>query len=101
MGNFGTLFDSTIVESNAAETTVGSEVAWVRFPGMPIQYYNKSVLRAISGVVGNFMWVDYNTGEAQRGRFARVAVEIYLSKPLISHFTIEIVFREWNMRICL
>ena len=35
------------------------------------------------------MWVDYNTEEAQRGRFVRVAVEVNLSKPLISHFTID------------
>ena len=74
---------------NAADKTVGSVVAWVRFPGMPIQYYNKSVLRAISEVVGKFIRVDYNTEEAQRGKFARVAVEINLSKPLVSQFLID------------
>ena len=31
----------------------------------------------------------YNTGEAQRDKFARVAVEINLSKPLIPHFMID------------
>ena len=64
-------------------------VAWVQFLGMSIQYYNKSVLFAISGVVGKFMKVDYNTGEAQRGKFAKVAVEINLLKPLVSHFTLD------------
>ena len=33
--------------------------------------------------------MDYNTGEAQRGKFARVAVEINLLKPLVSHFMID------------
>ena len=51
---------------NVSEKNVNSVVAWVRFWGMPIQYYYKSVLRAISGVVGKFIRVDYNTGEAQR-----------------------------------
>ena len=46
---------------NVAEKTVNSMVALVRFLGMSIQYYNKSVLRAISRVVGKFMKVDYNT----------------------------------------
>ena len=49
---------------NVAESNVGSVVAWVQFPGMPIQYYNKSVLRAISETVRKFMKVDYNIGEA-------------------------------------
>ena len=74
---------------NAVEKDVNCVVAWIRFPSMPIQYYNKSVLPAIDGVVGKFMRVDYNTGEAQCGKFARVVVEINLSKPLISQFTID------------
>ena len=56
---------------------------------MPIQYYNKSVLRAILRVVGKFIRVDYNTGEAQRGKLARVTVELNLNKPPVSSFLID------------
>ena len=73
---------------NMVETNVSFVVAWVRFLGMSIQYYNKSVLRAIFGVVGKFIRMDYNIRESQHGKFARVVVEINISKPLISHVTI-------------
>ena len=74
---------------NVTETNANSVVVWVRFPGMPIQYYNKSVLCATSSVVGKFMCVDYNTGEAQRGKFTRIAVELNLKKPLVSQFLMD------------
>ena len=78
---------------NAAETTIDSVVAWFGFQACRSNttinlFYN--VLRTISGVMGNFVRVEYNTREAQHGRFMRVAVEINLSKPLISHFTIDV-----------
>ncbi|XP_010520311.1 PREDICTED: uncharacterized protein LOC104799464 [Tarenaya hassleriana] len=64
-------------------------VAWIRFPAMPIQYYHAALLEIIAGNIGRVIRVDYNTVSASRGRFARVAVELDLSKPLISSFEIE------------
>ena len=43
---------------NVVETNVSHMVAWVRFLGMPIEYYNKSVLCVMFEVVGKFMKVD-------------------------------------------
>lgn len=59
-------------------------VAWVHFPRLPLQYYNKTVLRAIIGIVGKLIKIDYNTERAQREKFTRVAIEINLHKPPVS-----------------
>ncbi|KAK9203874.1 hypothetical protein WN943_014131 [Citrus x changshan-huyou] len=61
-------------------------VAWIRLPGMPLHYYHKRVLRILGEVVGRVIRIDYNTEAAKRGKFARIAVEIYLNKPLVSQF---------------
>lgn len=63
--------------------------AWVRFPEMLIQYYKKNVLRAIGKVLKKFIKIDYNTKEAQRGKFALMAVELDLRKPLISKILVD------------
>ena len=40
-------------------------------------------------MVGKTVKVDLNTQLAARGKFARVAVEIDLNKPLVSRFTLD------------
>ncbi|XP_050226208.1 uncharacterized protein LOC126676119 [Mercurialis annua] len=78
--------------------------AWIRLPGMPIQYYNKKVLRYIGEMVGRVIKIDYCTEAAERGKFARIAVELDLSKPLVSQFCLDkrIQFVEYEClpRIC-
>lgn len=74
---------------NPEEEKIKSILAWIRFSGLPYHYYHRSVLILLAGVVGHFKKVDYNTEEAQRGRFARVAVELDLEKPLVSHILID------------
>ncbi|XP_050222064.1 uncharacterized protein LOC126672161 [Mercurialis annua] len=78
--------------------------AWIRLPGMPIHYYNKKVLRYIGQMVGRVLKIDYCTEAAERGKFARIAVELDLSKPLVSQFCLDgkVQFVEYEClpRIC-
>ncbi|KAK9209599.1 hypothetical protein WN944_001966 [Citrus x changshan-huyou] len=53
---------------------------------MSLHYYHKRVLRILGEVVGRVIRIDYNTKAAKHGKFARVAVEICLNKPLVSQF---------------
>lgn len=69
--------------SEAMETTTA---VWVRFPELPIEYYQDRVLYAIAKCIGKPLKVDLNTAMAARGRFARVCVEVDLNKPLFSRF---------------
>ncbi|KAI8031372.1 Uncharacterized protein LOK49_LG01G03785 [Camellia lanceoleosa] len=61
---------------------------WVRFPQLPIEYYNEKVLYHIAKVIGKPLKVDLNTAMSTRGRYARVCVEVDLTKPLVSRFAI-------------
>ncbi|XP_050222758.1 uncharacterized protein LOC126672849 [Mercurialis annua] len=78
--------------------------AWIRLPRMPIHYYNKKVLRHIGAMVGKVIKIDYCTEAAERGKFARIAVELDLNKPLVSQFRLDgnVQFVEYEClpRIC-
>ena len=43
----------------------------------------------IGNVVGKVIRIDYNTESLTRGKFARIAVEVSLNKPLCSHFCLD------------
>ncbi|XP_015380884.1 uncharacterized protein LOC107174472 [Citrus sinensis] len=64
-------------------------VAWIRLPGMSLHYYHKRVLRMLGNVVGKVIRIDYNTESITRGKFARIAVEVSLKKPLCSQFFLD------------
>ncbi|CAN1729268.1 hypothetical protein LINPERHAP1_LOCUS551 [Linum perenne] len=57
-------------------------VAWVRFPHLPIHFYHVEVLTSLGNLVGKTIKIDFNTQRAERGKFARIAIELDLSEPL-------------------
>lgn len=64
-------------------------VAWIRLSQMNIQFYHKSIIRRLGHIIGPVIKIDNNTITAQRGKFARLAVELDLQKPLVSQFNLE------------
>lgn len=61
----------------------------MRFLGLPIHYYHKSMFRAISRVIEKVFRIGYNTESTKRGKFARLTVGIGMTKPLISKFMLD------------
>ncbi|KAJ4842859.1 hypothetical protein Tsubulata_031873 [Turnera subulata] len=61
---------------------VTSVVAWVRVPGLSTELYQREILREVCNRIGRMIRVDYSTQKTERGKFAKVAVELDLSKPL-------------------
>ncbi|KAL4387446.1 hypothetical protein GQ457_09G020350 [Hibiscus cannabinus] len=57
-------------------------LVWVRLPGLPYRYYTKVLFRRIAAILGQIVKVDYNTVGGERGKFARLAVMVDLTKPL-------------------
>ncbi|XP_019153453.1 PREDICTED: uncharacterized protein LOC109149917 [Ipomoea nil] len=57
---------------------------WVRLPGLSAEYYRDDAVKNILIHVGNPIKLDRCTAGVDRGMFARAAVEIDLSKPLVS-----------------
>ncbi|KAJ4841014.1 hypothetical protein Tsubulata_034619, partial [Turnera subulata] len=63
---------------------VTSIVAWVQIPNL-----SSELLQAVCNEIGRLVRLDHNTEEALRGRYARVALEIDLSKPLQSQVFVD------------
>lgn len=59
-------------------------MVWVRFPGMNLVYYDESPLLAMASAIGKPIKVDQRTLSVDRGRFARVCVEIDLNQPVVA-----------------
>ena len=56
---------------------------WVRFPELPIEFYDRSVLLEIGKAIGPVMRIDSHTASGSRGSYARLCIQIDLMKPLI------------------
>ncbi|CAN1848740.1 hypothetical protein LINPERHAP1_LOCUS39048 [Linum perenne] len=59
-------------------------VVWVRFPHLPIHLYHKQILSSLGNLIGHTVRMDHNTQTAERGKFARITVEIDLNEPLVT-----------------
>ena len=66
-----------------------SVIAWIQLPGMALHYYHKLILWMIGQTVGKVVRINYNMESATRGKFARIAIEVTLSKPLVSQFLLD------------
>ncbi|MCH94906.1 hypothetical protein A2U01_0015876, partial [Trifolium medium] len=72
-----------------ASDTIKSVAVWIRISGLPIEYYDTRVLNFIGNRVGKTVKVDKNTLQQERGKYARLCVEVNLTKPLLAMFTIK------------
>ncbi|KAJ1380290.1 Zinc finger, CCHC-type [Sesbania bispinosa] len=69
---------------------------WIRIPSLPIEYYDRTILSRIGDSLGKTVRVDSNTLKpkngvwdetvTERGKFARLSIEVDLKQPLISSF---------------
>ncbi|XP_019155204.1 PREDICTED: uncharacterized protein LOC109152077 [Ipomoea nil] len=63
--------------------------AWVRLPDIPIEYFDEDTLIKLGDKIGKTIKIDDTTCLASRGKFARICVEIDITKQLLAKFTIE------------
>ncbi|XP_058775976.1 uncharacterized protein LOC131650277 [Vicia villosa] len=62
---------------------------WIRISGLPVEYYNPKVLQVIGNLVGRTVKVDKNMLQSERGKYARICVEVDISKPLLAMFELK------------
>ena len=62
---------------------------WVRLSKLPMEWIDVELLRSIGGMLGTTFKVDPITETQARGRYARICVEIDITKPLISSLLVE------------
>lgn len=70
----------------AKSARIESLLVWVRFPILPVEYFNEYWLMRAGNRIGRTVKVDRTTLLAARGKFARVCVEVDLTKPLKSGY---------------
>ncbi|XP_058727166.1 uncharacterized protein LOC131598601 [Vicia villosa] len=69
--------------------SIENVAVWIRISGLQIEYYDPKVLSFIGDRVGKSVKVDKNTLKQERGKYARICVEVNLTKPLLAMFTIK------------
>lgn len=67
---------------------ISKTMVWVRFPELPIEYYDREFLFMLGATIGNPGRVDATRENAMRGKFARLCVEVDFNKLLISRVKI-------------
>ncbi|CAI0442244.1 unnamed protein product [Linum tenue] len=58
-------------------------IVWIQLPALKVHFYHREVLMSLGNLVGRTIKLDYHTINRQRRKFARLAVEIDMSKPLV------------------
>lgn len=58
----------------------------VRFPDLPLEYYDSSILFRIGEKIGKPIRIDSATSLISKGNFARLCVEVDITKPLLAKF---------------
>ncbi|KAJ4832022.1 hypothetical protein Tsubulata_010266 [Turnera subulata] len=56
---------------------------------MPVEWYRQDILSLISAQISKPIRIDVNTLEAERGKFALLAIEVEFLKPLVGWVEIE------------
>lgn len=61
-------------------------IVWVRLPDLPMEYYDHTFLFRVGEKIGTPMMIDSATSLTSRGKFARMCVEVDITKPLLAKF---------------
>ncbi|XP_021611705.1 uncharacterized protein LOC110614472 [Manihot esculenta] len=88
-------------EFDPFQATFEKLTVWIQFPCLPIEYYDENFLMRVGAKVGKPIRVDTRTSLVSRGRFARMCVEVDLSKPLLSKFKLQKRIRKIEYGVCI
>ncbi|KAI9111971.1 hypothetical protein K1719_017661 [Acacia pycnantha] len=66
-------------EFNPKDAKINSVIAWVRFPDLLAQLFDKKFLLNLGKSIGRATRLDVHTTQRARGKFARMYVELDLS----------------------
>ncbi|CAL1372433.1 unnamed protein product [Linum trigynum] len=58
-------------------------IVWIQLAALKVHFYHREVLTSLGNLIGRTIKLDFHTMNRQRRKFARLAVEIDMSKPLV------------------
>lgn len=67
-------------------TKLTTAAIWVQLHNLPIEFWSGDILESITGHLGNLLKIDDLTASLSRTKYARVCIELDLSKPLSKGF---------------
>ncbi|CAL1399674.1 unnamed protein product [Linum trigynum] len=73
---------------NPRTNTIQSTMVWIQLPDLPIELYHPEAVLRIASYAGKPIRVDRATESGARAKFARVCVEVDLTKPLLTQFKV-------------
>ena len=68
--------------------TITTMAVWVQILELSMEYYDPLILQKIGMKLGKLLRIDTRTSKKERGRFARICIQIQLDKPFISEIKI-------------
>ncbi|KAG6789901.1 hypothetical protein POTOM_006033 [Populus tomentosa] len=72
----------------ASSVLINRTMVWVRVPSLNLVFYDENFLPAMASALGTPFKVDMNTLNVERGRFARICIEIDLDQPAVGRIWI-------------
>ena len=72
----------------ASRDNLTSVAVWVRFPELPIEFYDLEVLKEIGSAIGPILRIDSYKAIGSRGSYARLCIQVDFDKPLIKSIRI-------------
>ncbi|KAI9077106.1 hypothetical protein K1719_040928 [Acacia pycnantha] len=76
-------------EFNPKNERIDSVVAWVRLLDLPAPLFDKKFLLNLGNSIGKAICLDVHIVQRARGKFARMCVELDLTKPLVPEFMVD------------
>ncbi|XP_019255020.1 PREDICTED: uncharacterized protein LOC109233591 [Nicotiana attenuata] len=82
---------------------------WVRFPKLPLNCWGKNSLRRIASSIGTPMYADECTAKQMRVSYARMLIEVDVTKPLKEEIRVEdpngktflqSIIYDWKPKFC-
>lgn len=67
---------------NPSKATINKTLVWIRLPNLPVELFDPLLLMDVGNMVGRAVKVDNSTLTANRGKYARVYVELDLDRTL-------------------
>ncbi|KAI7987656.1 hypothetical protein LOK49_LG13G02972 [Camellia lanceoleosa] len=76
------------LEFQATHSFIHSTIVWARLTSLLIEFFDRSILQKIGAKLGTLLKIDVHIENGNKGRFARLCIQVDLSKPLIAKIKI-------------
>ncbi|CAL9021388.1 unnamed protein product [Prunus brigantina] len=71
------------------EATITRMAVWVRIMGLHVEWFNPEAIKRIGDLIGVTYRIDTHIVAQARGKYARICIELDLTKPLIANVQVE------------